>query len=119
MKGTVFLQGYRFQCVIGIIPEERRKGQPVCLDVELDVDFSAAAGSDHIDDTVNYAEVGAALKNLALEREFQLVESFAAEGCDLILAMDHRIERVRITIRKPQAVAEADAVGVILERRRD
>lgn len=119
MIGTIFLEGFQFDCVIGIIPEERIKGQPVSLDIELDVNFSAAAGSDQISDTINYAEVGEALKALAIEKEYQLVERFAWEGSELVMDMDRRIERVQITIRKPNAVAAAEAVGVAFERYRD
>lgn len=119
MIGTIFLEGFTFECLIGILSEERRVSQPLRLDIELDADFTAAAASDRIEDTINYAEVGAALKALALERQYQLVESFAAEGCALILALDSRILRARMTIRKPLAVPAADSVGVILERFRD
>ena len=119
MKGTVLIDRLELDCIIGIMPEERVTKQPLFIDVEMDCDFSAAAASEHISDTVNYAEISTLLGELINKKAYQLVETLVAEACDLILQTETRITRVVVTVRKPNAVGNADAVGARMEKQRN
>jgi dihydroneopterin aldolase len=46
---------------------------------------------------------------------FQLLEALAEHLASLLLA-EFSIERLRMTITKPGAVAEAEGVGVVIDR---
>lgn len=116
--GTIGLQNLRIDCVVGIYDFERVKLQPLFVDVEVDYDFASAAGSEVVDDTVDYDHLAALLTDLATERQYQLIETFAEQACASILARWSGVGRVGLEIRKPEAVPAAAASFVRLERRR-
>jgi len=118
VKGTVGLRRLRIDCIVGIHPHERDEEQPLFLDVELDRDFAKAADSESVVDTVDYSQVASLLSELALERRYQLIETFAEEAAVLLLQRFTSVLAVRITIEKPQAVPAADAAFVRVERER-
>ncbi len=118
MRGTIGLKDLRIDCVVGIYPHERTGDQPLFVDVEVDGDFAAAASSEHVDDTVDYDHLAAGLTELAVGRQYQLIETFAEEGAALILGRWAAVEAVRIEVRKPNAVPAAACSFVRLERSR-
>ncbi len=118
MKGTIGLKDLRIECIVGIYPRERIEEQPLFLDVEVDQDFAAAAASEHVHDTVDYDQIAAALTDLARDRQYQLIETFAEDGAALILQRWTAVEAVRIEVRKPRAVPAAACSFVRLERSR-
>ncbi|MBL4585107.1 MAG: dihydroneopterin aldolase [Pseudomonadales bacterium] len=118
MIGTVLIDRLELECIIGILPAERITPQPLFIDVEMDCDFTAAAASEHVSDTVNYAEIATLLEELVHKKAYQLVETLVAQACDLILETEPRVQRVVVTTRKPNAVDNADAVGARMEKHR-
>ena len=115
MNGTVGLKNLRIDCIVGIYPHEREAEQPLFLDVELVHDFGPAASTDHIDGTIDYDGVA---RVLAVGRRYQLIETLAEDGASALFAAFALVERVRIEIRKPNAVPAADAAYVAVERTR-
>ena len=105
----VFVRGLQVDAEIGVYDHERRRTQPLIVDVELDI---AAGGWRHLADTVNYEHVASAAKAIAASGHIGLVESFAwrlAEAC----FEEPRVLRARVRVEKPQALApDAAAAGV-------
>ena len=116
--GTIRIEQLHVDCIIGILDSERVTPQRLLIDVELDTDFAAAAASEQVTDTVNYAEVADRLCALAIEGRFRLVETFASRACELLLASYPQLSRVRITACKPDILPAARSVGVSLEQHR-
>ena len=48
MIGTTGLKCLRIDCIVGVYAFEREQSQPILMDIELDYDFSGAAGSDDL-----------------------------------------------------------------------
>ena len=107
---SVFVEGLALQAEVGLYPHERGRFQPLLVDLELHLTPAHAAG---IGGTVNYETLVEAARRLAASGHIELVETFAerlASAC-----LDHcRAVRVRVRVRKPQAIAGADAAGVEL-----
>ena len=118
MMGTAGLKGLRVECVVGIYAQERARTQPVVMDIELDYDFTAAAGSDAIGDAVDYDRVAAAVTQLVRDRGFQLIETMAEETAAMLLEQLSPVRTVRLEIRKPEAVPAAASSFVRVERTR-
>ncbi len=118
MIGTTGLKGLRFDCIVGIYDHERTKAQPLVVDVELDYDFAAAARSDAIGDAVDYDRVAVGIVELARQRQFQLIETFAEAAAAMLLRSLVQVQAVRLEIRKPDAVPEAACSFVRVERTR-
>ena len=105
----VFVRGLAIQAEVGVYPHERGILQPLIADVELDV---AAAGAEHLSQTVNYETIAAAARAIAAEGHIELVELFAERLAAACLA-DERVTRARVRVEKPMALAPAaQAAGV-------
>tara|TARA_Y100001934_G_scaffold257677_1_gene327039 strand:- start:381 stop:746 length:366 start_codon:yes stop_codon:yes gene_type:complete len=118
MKGNIGLRALSFQCIIGIHPHERETPQRIELDLEVGQDFAAAAASDDVQHTSDYALMAELLEELARERQYQLLETYAEEAACLLFERFAAISSIRMEIRKPQAVPAAAASFVNIERMR-
>ena len=103
--------------ILGINPWEREHLQPVKISFAMATDTRAAAREDAIDHALDYAKASERVAALTREGKFQLAETLA-EHIAALLLREFPIQRVRVEVEKPDAVAEADSVGVSIERRR-
>jgi dihydroneopterin aldolase len=90
---------------VGVPDAERAQPQRLLLTVEMETDFSAAAKSDSIADTIDYFAVTQRLLNLGEGREWKLIEKLAADIADAILS-EFKPLSVRVEVKKfivPQA----------------
>jgi dihydroneopterin aldolase len=117
-QGIIFLKDLSIQCIIGINEEERAAARELLVNVELTTDFFQAAMSDDITKTINYIEVGEAIKALLIERKFNLVETAAEESCKLIFSRWLAVTEISISIEKAFVYPDFPAVGVRIVRTR-
>jgi len=101
---------------VGVPDAERAQPQRLLLTVELEADFSAAAASDAIADTVDYFAVSQRLLKLGEGREWKLIEKLAADVADLILA-EFKPPAVTVEVKK-FVIPQARFVAVSLTRSR-
>lgn len=118
LPGTTAVRDLHIECIVGIHPQERTTPQMVIVDLEFDYDFAQAAATDAIAHVVNYDEAVAQVRQLIVARQFQLIETMAAEVSAQLLDRHPRVQRVRVGIQKPAAVPGASGSYVHLERRR-
>jgi dihydroneopterin aldolase len=114
------LRGLRVDAICGVLPHERTTPQPLELDVDLIADLAAAGASDDLSDTIDYGAVVAAVEHVATTLQPELLERMAEAAADAVLALDARIERVEVAVRKldppvPQRLATS---GVRIVRAR-
>ncbi len=105
----------------GVLPEERERAQPFEVDLDLWVDLAAAAGSDRLADTVDYARVAeAAAGTVSGPPSYRLLEALAAAVARVTLEADPRITAVTVGLRKlrPPLAMDIATVGVRITRRR-
>ena len=101
---------------VGVPDEERVKPQRLLLTVEMDFDFSAAAGSDDISDTIDYFTVSQRLLEFGVDRSWKLFEKLAADIADMILS-DFKAQSVTVEVKK-FALADAQYVSAVFQRTR-
>jgi dihydroneopterin aldolase len=94
------LRGLRLVGVVGVLPEERTRAQPLEVDLDLTVDTSAAGASDALDDTVDYGAVCDVVAAVVQELRPELLERLAVVAADTVLALDPRIRSVELSVRK-------------------
>jgi 7,8-dihydroneopterin aldolase/epimerase/oxygenase len=106
--------------VHGVLPEERERAQPFEVDLDLEVDVSAAGASDDLADTVDYGAVTALAARVVTDERHQLLERLAARIADEVLAADPRIAAVTVAVRKlrPPVPFDLATAGVRLTRTR-
>jgi dihydroneopterin aldolase len=115
---TIHIENLRVSGVIGVRPEERIRRQPLIVNVAVEQDFARAADSDDVSHTLDYAELCGAIRAFVEAQSFQLLETLIRR---LALHLHGRfpIARLSLHIRKPEAIAEADAVAVSLTLARE
>ena len=99
---------------VGVPDTERARPQCLMLTVELETDFSAAARTDSIADTIDYFAVSQRLLKLSEGREWKLIEKLAADIADIILS-EFNPQRVTVEVKK-FIIREAKYVSVKLEK---
>ncbi|GHB00346.1 dihydroneopterin aldolase [Modicisalibacter luteus] len=111
----VLIEGLSVETVIGVYDWERTIRQRLELDLELATDIRPAAADDDLAQTLNYAAISERIGVFAETSRLELVETFA-ERLAAVLREEFGITWLRLTLRKPGAVANARAVGVSIER---
>ncbi|MGD0744866.1 MAG: dihydroneopterin aldolase [Verrucomicrobiota bacterium] len=90
---------------VGVPAAERTKPQRLLLTVEMAFDFSAAARSDDIRDTIDYFAVSQRLLKFGEGRSWKLIEKVAADIADMLLS-GFKPQSVTVEVKKfpiPQA----------------
>lgn len=108
----IFVRGLLIQASIGVHAHEHESTQPVIIDVELDMGDMDLPKDDRLHETLDYGLVAQKAEELALEAHVQLVETLAERIADWALSADARVQRVAVSIAKPQALLKADMAGV-------
>ncbi|MDT8880255.1 dihydroneopterin aldolase [Halomonas saccharevitans] len=111
----VLIDALEVDTVIGVYDWERTITQTLRLDLELGTDIRPAAAGDDIAQTLDYAAISERIAGFAEAHQFALVETFAERLAEILRA-EFAIAWLRLTVRKPGAVAAASAVGVSIER---
>ncbi|KAF0123176.1 MAG: dihydroneopterin aldolase [Xanthobacteraceae bacterium] len=120
MSDRIFLKGLLIHAHHGLLSHESEVGQRFVIDLDLALDLSKAAASDHLAETVSYADVAQVTVSTFKAHNFNLLEAAAGAVADALLAAFGMIEAVTVTIHKPHAPIAAifDDVGVVMTRRR-
>lgn len=101
MSDTIRLAGMQFVGYHGVLPEERREGQPFVVDVELEADLRPAGQGDDLTRTVDYRGVYDTVRAVVEGPPRQLLEAVAEEIAARLLMMK-RVKAVTVRVRKPQ-----------------
>ena len=100
---------------LGVPEEERARPQRLLITLEMEVgDFGPAARADDVALTINYAEVAERAKAFAVSRPRRLLETFASDLADELLAA-FPIRRLRLEVKK-FILPDARHVSVEIER---
>ncbi|MFQ5581001.1 MAG: dihydroneopterin aldolase [Mariprofundaceae bacterium] len=115
VNDLILIEGLEVRTVIGIFDWEREIRQTVRLDLEMRWDIKKAAGSDDIDDTLDYKAVSKRLIAFVEGSSFGLIESLA-EACASIVLEEFHVPWLRLKMSKPGAVRGSENVAVVIER---
>lgn len=115
MADSVLIEGLAVDAVIGVYDWERKVTQRLLVDLEMAWDNRVPAGSDSVSDALDYAAVSEQVATFLQTAQPQLLET-AAEGIAALLQTRFGVGWLRLTLRKPGAVPQAQAVGVRIER---
>jgi dihydroneopterin aldolase len=120
MSDRIFINGLSLHAYHGVMAYEAKVGQTFTIDLELEIDLSAAARSDKVVDTVSYDKVVDCASHAFRAQRFRLIEAAAGRVADAVLAAFPRVNKIEVTIHKPHApiAATFSDVGVTLVRGR-
>ncbi len=116
MSSKITIRDQEVSYCIGVTDAERAKPQRLLVTVEMQFDFSGAALSDRVEETINYQQVADDLLQYGQGRNWKLLERLAANLAEFVLAKYHP-ERVTIEIKK-FVIPQTRYVSVTLSKSR-
>jgi len=111
----IFLEQVKVQTKLGVPDWERAAPQTVMLDIEIGYDFSKACQTDAIEDTIDYGQVAARIRETLAENSFKLVEALGEHVCQLIL-QEFKAQSVKLKVSKPGILPGLKALGIVISR---
>ena len=116
----ILLRHFRVMAYCGVLEEEQARRQPFEINAEVAADLRAAGKSDDLNDTINYGILGENIEALVETGRFALLEHFAQQVADLLLADDKATEvTVEILKLRPPMAQDLAASGVRITRSRN
>ena len=107
VKRTVFIKDFIIEEIIGFHNHEKIKKQKIKFNIVMEVEQHTVPDEQNIKSIVDYEKITLKLESLAEDSFKEIFE-------------DKRINSVRIKIEKPEAIKNAESVGVeVFKNRRD
>ena len=119
-EDKILIRNLKIFAYHGVNPEEKEFGQNFLFDIDVWLDISKPCMTDDVDDTVSYAKIIKAVRRIVTKEKYDLIERVAQVTADGLFEEFEPINKIKITLKKPDAPikAEFDWVGVEIERTR-
>ena len=118
VKRSILIKNFIIQEIIGIHEHEKIKKQKIKFNIVIDVDQNVLPDEKDIKSIVDYEKITNNLKNLTKNKKYNFLESLAEDSFKEIFE-DKRINSVKIKIEKPEAIKNAESVGVEVFKSRE
>jgi 7,8-dihydroneopterin aldolase/epimerase/oxygenase len=110
----IVLRGVRAYGRHGYEAEERQRRQPFEIDLMAEIDLRAAAATDDLSQTLDYASLQERLVRIVATTSYALIERLASDLLDAVFD-NCRVRRAEVTVSKP-AILDGATPSVTLER---
>ena len=111
IKRTVLIKDFIIYEIIGIHRHEKIKKQKIVFNIVINVNQNISPDENDLTSIVDYEKITNKLENLVKNKKYNFLESLAEDSFNQIFA-DKRINSVKIKIEKPNAIVNAQSVGV-------
>jgi FolB domain-containing protein len=111
----IIITNLRIQAILGVYEWERRRPQEIVINLSAHTDVRKAAGSDAIQDCLDYSDLAKEIRALVDRARRFTVEALAEDIAVLCLGKTG-VRKVTVRVEKPKAIIGADTVGVEIER---
>jgi dihydroneopterin aldolase len=111
IKRTVLIKDFIIYEIIGIHKNEKINKQKIIFNIVINVNQNIYPDENDLSSIVDYEKITNKLKKLAKNKKYNFLESLAEDSFNKIFA-DKRINSVKIKIEKPDAIENAQSVGV-------
>ena len=119
IKRTVFIKDFVIEEIIGIHKHEKIKKQKIKFNIVLDINQSILPDEKDIKSIVDYEKITNKLEKLTKIKKYNFLESLAEDSFQEIFE-DKRINSATVKIEKPEAIKNAESVGVeVFKTRKD
>jgi dihydroneopterin aldolase len=97
--GTIALEGLEFFAYHGVYAEEQKIGNRYQIDIQITTDFSEAADTDKLKDTVNYGDLYEIIAGV-MKIKAKLLEHIAQLIISSVRERYPNIEKVEVAVSK-------------------
>lgn len=108
------IMGMIFHAHHGVEQDEIERGQRFEVDIDMRLDASEAASTDHLEHTVDVRQVYFDVQELVVSQRFYLIETLCEQISQKILE-NYKVEKVTVRVRKPFAPLGGLANGTQIE----
>ena len=115
---TVFIEDLKVDTLIGICDWEQTVEQTLHFDVAMDLCIDAATKNDDLTKAVDYAAVSEQVTAFVVSQKGKLLETLVDGLLGHIMDSHPALDRLQITVRKPQAIPAAACAGITASRSR-
>jgi dihydroneopterin aldolase len=98
---TIEISGLSLFTHLGVTAAEREVGQRLVIDLRLEVGECDATVTDHVEDTVDYAEVCQTVALVAQQRSYRTLERLCTAIAERLIS-DYDAEEVWVKAAKPE-----------------
>ena len=117
-RRKIFVRDLVLDAFIGVYDEEQGVSQKVVINIDVDVIEPGDPLGDNLEDVMCYHRLTEGVKTILASGHIQLVETLAERVADLALSNPLSLG-VRVRVEKPEALSEAQTVGVELYRQKN
>lgn len=116
----IIVKNLKIYAYHGVNPEEKEDGQNFIFDITASLDLDTPCKSDDVNDTVSYAKIIKSVTRIATSEKNDLLERVAERVASGLFEDFPKIQKLKITLKKPEAPIKADFdfVAVEIERKR-
>ena len=115
----IIIKGLKIFAYHGVNTKEKQDGQNFIIDLVCYTNFSEAAITDDLEKTVSYAKIIKTVTKAFCEKSYDLIEAAANAVIEKIFEEYKKIEKIDITLKKPEAPIKADFDYVAVEFTRE
>ena len=115
----IIIKGLKIFAYHGVNEEEKRDGQNFILDIVCYTDYKNAGITDDLNMTVSYAKIIKTVNKIFTEKSYDLIEAAATAVVNGIFKEYKKIQKIDITLKKPEAPIKADFDWVAVEFTRE
>lgn len=114
----IVLTGMRFEGHHGATDDERALPQLLEVDLEVELDLTAAASSDALEDTVDYGPLVEIARRTVESRSFRLLEAIAGAIAASVVEASSDLISVTVRVRKLAVPIDVDMDHAAVELHR-
>jgi dihydroneopterin aldolase len=112
---STFVRDLELPAKIGVHSYEKIDSQVIRINVDMRSCDDGVALNDDLRNVICYEDVIIGITDIIAAGHINLVETLAEKIAEYCLS-DHRVVSVKVRVEKPHIVAEAESVGVEIER---
>ncbi len=114
----IFIKNLRAFGILGVNPQERVTPQNILINIVIELDTRKPAMDDNLAVSVSYSDLARKARAHAESARRLTVEALAADIAALCLS-EPGVMRATVRVEKPDALPEAESVGVEITRDRE
>lgn len=114
----IIIKNLLLRGILGINPDERVNKQDILINLTAETDIRPAAGSDNIEQAVNYKFLAQKVIEYVEHSSNFLVEKLVTDLAKLVLTEFPAVQKVTVRVEKTSVLRFAESVGIEIERTR-
>ncbi|MBF0196549.1 MAG: dihydroneopterin aldolase [Planctomycetes bacterium] len=109
--GVLRIVDLEIDCIVGILPHERKIEQQILFSAEIETDFALVSHQDgKVTGGLDYAQYAVYVKNAVRKGRYYLLEELLDELGQSSLKDYNMIQKLTLNVKKPSAISHCETV---------